>query len=182
MFFVTVDDGDASRPVEQKPDVHDVKQPHAEPAQQEDHKEVHVEDKPDSEPSSEEVSKQDSTDVHDKPASTKIDIPISVDNEEKQSEVSVGDTQVHIVSAYNDSSHYQEDHLKAGVVEEKSQRTLMFGTSNKGAVIALSLGLVISALLLFFVGCRLRTVKKRLRRGRPLNSNEADYLINGMYL
>ena len=53
---------------------------------------------------------------------------------------------------------------------------------NKGAVVALSLGLAITFLLLFFVGCRLRNVRKRLRRGRPMNSNEADYLINGMYL
>lgn len=54
--------------------------------------------------------------------------------------------------------------------------------SNQGAVIALALGLSITALLLVFVGCRLRSVKRRLRRGRPLNSNEADYLVNGMYL
>ena len=49
-------------------------------------------------------------------------------------------------------------------------------TSNKGAVVALSLGLVITAMLLIFVGFRLRNVKKRLRRGRPLNSNEAEVL------
>lgn len=54
--------------------------------------------------------------------------------------------------------------------------------SNKGAVVALALGLAITALLLVFVGCRLRNVKRRIRRGRPLNSNEADYLVNGMYL
>lgn len=53
---------------------------------------------------------------------------------------------------------------------------------NQGAVIALALGLCVTALLLIFVGCRLRNVKRRLRKGRPMNSNEADYLINGMYL
>jgi len=54
--------------------------------------------------------------------------------------------------------------------------------SSQGPVLALSLGLAITLLMLIFVGCRLRTVKRRLRKGRALNSNEADYLINGMYL
>ena len=54
--------------------------------------------------------------------------------------------------------------------------------SNKTAVVVLAMGLGITAILLMFVGCRLRNVKRRLRKGRPMNSNEADYLINGMYL
>ena len=54
--------------------------------------------------------------------------------------------------------------------------------SNRGAVVALGLGLAVTAVLLMFVGCRLRNMKRKLRRGRPMNSNEADYLINGMYL
>ena len=54
--------------------------------------------------------------------------------------------------------------------------------SSQGPVLALSLGLAITLLMLIFVGCRLRTVKRRLRKGRALNSNEADYLINGIYL
>jgi len=52
----------------------------------------------------------------------------------------------------------------------------------QGPIVALSLGLAITLLLLILVGCRLRTVKRRLRKGRALHSNEADYLINGMYL
>lgn len=62
--------------------------------------------------------------------------------------------------------------------------TLLFHrqVTNKTAVLVLAMGLSITAILLIFVGCRLRNVKRRLRRGRPLNSNEADYLINGMYL
>jgi hypothetical protein len=69
-------------------------------------------------------------------------------------------------------------------LDKAEERNILAGfyRSNKGAVIALALGLCITAVLLIFVGCRLRNVKKRLRRGRPLNSNEADYLINGMYL
>ena len=54
--------------------------------------------------------------------------------------------------------------------------------SMQGPIIALSLGLAFTVILLIFVACRLRNVRRRLRKGRPLHSNEADYLINGMYL
>lgn len=32
------------------------------------------------------------------------------------------------------------------------------------------------------LGCRLRLVGHRLKKARPLNTEESDYLINGMYL
>ncbi|XP_076099284.1 uncharacterized protein LOC143068836 isoform X4 [Mytilus galloprovincialis] len=54
--------------------------------------------------------------------------------------------------------------------------------NNQGPIVALALGLGICLMLLIFVGCRLRTVKRKIRRGKSLHSNEADYLINGMYL
>ncbi len=65
-----------------------------------------------------------------------------------------------------------------------SAETMIIGKqqTSRTAIVVLAMGLSITALLLIFVGCRLRNVKRRLRRGRPLNSNEADYLINGMYL
>ena len=66
--------------------------------------------------------------------------------------------------------------------EQSDSSHLAANFSSRGAVIALGLGLSVTALLLLFVGCRLRTVKTRLRRGRPLTTGEADYLINGMYL
>ncbi|KAK3593443.1 hypothetical protein CHS0354_020206 [Potamilus streckersoni] len=53
---------------------------------------------------------------------------------------------------------------------------------SQGPIVALSIGLAVTLLLLIIVGCRLRTVKRRLRKGKALHSNEADYLINGMYL
>ncbi|KAL3875122.1 hypothetical protein ACJMK2_038056 [Sinanodonta woodiana] len=53
---------------------------------------------------------------------------------------------------------------------------------SQGPIVALSVGLAVTLLLLIIVGCRLRTVKRRLRKGKALHSNEADYLINGMYL
>ena len=69
------------------------------------------------------------------------------------------------------------------VEEEEIAETVEINKfSNKTAVIVLAMGLGITAILLMFVGCRLRNVKRRLRKGRPMNSNEADYLINGMYL
>ncbi|XP_052275355.1 low-density lipoprotein receptor-related protein 11-like [Dreissena polymorpha] len=67
--------------------------------------------------------------------------------------------------------------LNSGMVKVES-----FTDGSLGPVVALSLGLAITLMLLIFVGCRLRTVKRRLRKGRALHSNEADYLINGMYL
>ena len=68
-------------------------------------------------------------------------------------------------------------------VDDETKKTKLQNIRfNQTAVLVLALGLSITALLLIFAGCRLRTVKRRLRKGRPLNSNEADYLINGMYL
>ncbi|ROL50931.1 Low-density lipoprotein receptor-related protein 11 [Anabarilius grahami] len=43
-------------------------------------------------------------------------------------------------------------------------------------------GLIISALLLLMVGCRLWLVRRRLKKALPLTTEESDYLINGMYL
>ena len=54
--------------------------------------------------------------------------------------------------------------------------------NNRVAIVILSLGLITTAIALMVVGCRLRTMRRRLRKGRAINSNEADYLINGMYL
>ncbi|XP_059033254.1 low-density lipoprotein receptor-related protein 11 isoform X4 [Mustela lutreola] len=51
-----------------------------------------------------------------------------------------------------------------------------------GAVLPLALGLAITAVLLLMVACRLRLVKQRLKKARPITSEESDYLINGMYL
>lgn len=51
-----------------------------------------------------------------------------------------------------------------------------------GAVLPLALGLAITVLLLLMVTCRLRLVKQKLKKARPITSEESDYLINGMYL
>uniref|UniRef100_A0A8D0GMN3 Low-density lipoprotein receptor-related protein 11 n=1 Tax=Sphenodon punctatus TaxID=8508 RepID=A0A8D0GMN3_SPHPU len=51
-----------------------------------------------------------------------------------------------------------------------------------GAVLPLALGFAITALLLLMVACRLRLVRQKLKKARPITSEESDYLINGMYL
>ncbi|KAL8186082.1 UNVERIFIED_CONTAM: hypothetical protein K2H54_063045 [Gekko kuhli] len=51
-----------------------------------------------------------------------------------------------------------------------------------GAVLPLALGLAITALLLLMVACRLHLVRQKLKKARPIMSEESDYLINGMYL
>ncbi|XP_056284968.1 low-density lipoprotein receptor-related protein 11 [Pseudoliparis swirei] len=51
-----------------------------------------------------------------------------------------------------------------------------------GAILPLALGLIITALLLLMIGCRLRMVGHKLKKARPLTTEESDYLINGMYL
>ncbi|XP_026174110.1 low-density lipoprotein receptor-related protein 11 [Mastacembelus armatus] len=51
-----------------------------------------------------------------------------------------------------------------------------------GAILPLTLGLIITALLLLMIGCRLRLVRHKLKKARPLTTEESDYLINGMYL
>lgn len=65
---------------------------------------------------------------------------------------------------------------------EKVRRSFWRMETNRGAVVALALGIILTTLLLVLAGCRLRHFRKRSRKGRHLNSNEADYLINGMYL
>lgn len=56
------------------------------------------------------------------------------------------------------------------------------GRDTNSAVIALVLGVGISAMLIALVGCRMKFIKRRIaRRGRNL-AHDADYLVNGMYL
>ncbi|XP_054153282.1 uncharacterized protein LOC128951990 [Oppia nitens] len=56
------------------------------------------------------------------------------------------------------------------------------GRETNSAVIALTLGLCVTVLLVVLVGCRMKSFKKKIaRRGRSL-AHDADYLVNGMYL
>uniref|UniRef100_A0A1I8FNU6 PDZ domain-containing protein n=1 Tax=Macrostomum lignano TaxID=282301 RepID=A0A1I8FNU6_9PLAT len=54
---------------------------------------------------------------------------------------------------------------------------------SRTAVVALALGLGLSLVAVLFLTCRIRQLRARFRRGgKALTSDEADYLINGMYL
>ncbi|KAG7271884.1 LOW QUALITY PROTEIN: hypothetical protein CRUP_036027 [Coryphaenoides rupestris] len=52
----------------------------------------------------------------------------------------------------------------------------------ESAILPLALGLIITTLLLLMIGCRLRLTRYKLKKTRPLTTEESDYLINGMYL
>uniref|UniRef100_T1HWP9 Uncharacterized protein n=1 Tax=Rhodnius prolixus TaxID=13249 RepID=T1HWP9_RHOPR len=55
--------------------------------------------------------------------------------------------------------------------------------SPNGAILSLSLGLCLTTFMVLIVGCRLRMVRRRMRRGGKLSyAHDADYLVNGMYL
>jgi len=49
------------------------------------------------------------------------------------------------------------------------------------AVVPLAIFLVVALVMLFVVALRLRVTKRRLRR-KAFATDDADYLINGMYL
>ncbi|KAF2880429.1 hypothetical protein ILUMI_25737 [Ignelater luminosus] len=51
-----------------------------------------------------------------------------------------------------------------------------------GAVLSLTLGLIITCIMALLIGCRLRVVRRRIRRGGKSYAHDADYLVNGMYL
>lgn len=52
-----------------------------------------------------------------------------------------------------------------------------------GAVVSLVIGISITAVLAIFIGCRMKTVGRRIRRtGKGPYAHDADFLVNGMYL
>ncbi|GAB0098372.1 uncharacterized protein DMENIID0001_140940 [Sergentomyia squamirostris] len=52
-----------------------------------------------------------------------------------------------------------------------------------GAVLSLTLGIIVMAALAILVGCRMRVVGRRIRRGgKTQYAHDADFLVNGMYL
>ncbi|ERL86782.1 hypothetical protein D910_04188 [Dendroctonus ponderosae] len=55
----------------------------------------------------------------------------------------------------------------------------------RGAILSLTIGpagLVLTAVMAILIGCRLRVVRRRLRKGENGYAHDADYLVNGMYL
>lgn len=51
-----------------------------------------------------------------------------------------------------------------------------------GAILSLTLGLIITCVMAILIGCRLRVVRRRMRKCGKSYAHDADYLVNGMYL
>ena len=100
------------------------------------------------------------------------------DNKETENKLPGEDSK----NSNNSETEESEENEFTFFSSEDSQKVESYTDGSQGPIVALALGLAITLILLIFVGCRLRTVKRRLRKGRALHSNEADYLINGMYL
>uniref|UniRef100_T1KUI5 MANSC domain-containing protein n=1 Tax=Tetranychus urticae TaxID=32264 RepID=T1KUI5_TETUR len=83
------------------------------------------------------------------------------------------------VSHLNSDKMSNEWALPVAVTHLSSSQS---GRDTNSAVIALVLGVGITAMLVTLVGCRMKYIKRRIaRRGRNL-AHDADYLVNGMYL
>uniref|UniRef100_A0A8C8SI02 LDL receptor related protein 11 n=1 Tax=Pelusios castaneus TaxID=367368 RepID=A0A8C8SI02_9SAUR len=82
----------------------------------------------------------------------------------------------------NSSSGKRMDKNKNGIMSKSERAAGGHPIPETGAVLPLALGLAITALLLLMVACRLRLVRQKLKKARPITSEESDYLINGMYL
>lgn len=73
------------------------------------------------------------------------------------------------------------------VSAEVARSEMLWSTAGvKGAVVALTLGIIVTLLTLVYVGCHYRHQRRISRRHRHLpaggGSHDADYLVNGMYL
>ena len=86
----------------------------------------------------------------------------------------------HITSTENLHDSYIERKYEH-IVKKKTEYGSSFSIL-QGPIIALALGLAFTSILFVLVAFRLCNMRRRLRKGRLLHANEADYLINGMYL
>jgi len=80
-------------------------------------------------------------------------------------------------------SHNTRKHVL--VTSEEAHSKMLWSTSGvRGAVVALTLGIIITLLTLVYIACHYRHQQRITRRHRHLSagSNDADYLVNGMYL
>ncbi|XP_069682976.1 uncharacterized protein [Periplaneta americana] len=82
-------------------------------------------------------------------------------------------------------SHLKKNHKVVVNMEEVnfSEATEEDPGRPNGAILSLALGLCITGIMVVLIGCRLRVVRRRLRRGgKSPYAHDADYLVNGMYL
>ncbi|XP_008585652.1 PREDICTED: low-density lipoprotein receptor-related protein 11 [Galeopterus variegatus] len=110
--------------------------------------------------------------------------PPPLSNTEKKNHSTFWGPESQIIPVMPDSSSSGKNRKEENYIfESKSDRGGgEHPAPETGAVLPLALGLAITALLLLMVACRLRLVKQKLKKARPITSEESDYLINGMYL
>lgn len=109
--------------------------------------------------------------------------PATLSDTEKRNHSTIWGPKSQIDSVMADSgSSGKNKKEETYIFESKSDGGGAHPAPETGAVLPLALGLAITALLLLMVACRLRLVKQKLKKARPITSEESDYLINGMYL
>lgn len=101
-------------------------------------------------------------------------------------------TEATTVKAVTKVSHEHSSHLKKAHKVVVNMEEVKLSENNaeeeepgrpSGAILSLALGLCITGIMAVLVGCRLRVVRRRLRRGgKSPYAHDADYLVNGMYL
>lgn len=90
--------------------------------------------------------------------------------------------------ADNDPVHEQYKMIRDSLEVEFKDHKMEFrdhdGKSDRpeGALLSLSLGLLITAVLAIIVTCRMKVVGSRRRTGKVPFGRDADFLVNGMYL
>lgn len=90
--------------------------------------------------------------------------------------------------ADNDPVHEQYKMIRDSLEVEFKDHKMEFrdhdGKSDRpeGALLSLSLGLLITAILAIIVTCRMKVVGSRRRTGKVPFGRDADFLVNGMYL
>ncbi|XP_023720150.1 uncharacterized protein LOC111871348 isoform X3 [Cryptotermes secundus] len=115
-----------------------------------------------------------------------IDVHIVESQTNPSTEATTVKTEVTKVS-HEHSSHLKKTHKVAVNMDEVklSENSAEEEEPGRpsGAILSLALGLCITGIMAVLVGCRLRVVRRRLRRGgKSPYAHDADYLVNGMYL
>lgn len=110
--------------------------------------------------------------------------PATVSHTEKRIHATQKAPESQIIPVVPDSNSSGENQEEGNYIfkSKSDQARREHPAPEAGAVLPLALGLAITALLLLMVTCRLRLVKQKLKKARPITSEESDYLINGMYL
>ncbi|XP_042535397.1 low-density lipoprotein receptor-related protein 11 [Dipodomys spectabilis] len=109
--------------------------------------------------------------------------PVTLSDTGKNHSFSMGSESEVILGVPDSSSMKNKKEEESYIFESKSDHAREeHPPPEAGAVLPLALGLAITASLLLMVVCRLRLVKQKLKKARPITSEESDYLINGMYL